>query len=298
MSKVAIVTDSNCGMTQDEAKYLGVYMLPMAFLINGRLYREELDITQREFYELLKDPGIQLSTSQPSPAEVMELWDKALEDHDSVVYIPLSSGLSNACQTGKILAQDYDGKVEVVDNQRISVTMRQSVEDALYLIRKGYDAAEIRRILEEEKANSSIYIMVDTLDYLKRGGRITPAAAVIGDILRIKPVLQIQGDKLDAYAKSRGLKQGKKTMIHAIQKDLEGRFRWFVEKGEASIRYSYSEGINPREVEAWINELMDAFPGYEIKGDPLSLVIGCHIGPGSLAVTVSRQLGPSPEGIL
>ena len=290
MSKVAIVTDSNCGLTPDEAKWLGVYLLPMSFLINGELYREGIDITQSEFYDMLKDPRLQLSTSQPSPAEVMELWDEALKENDSLVYIPLSSGLSNSCQTARVLAEDYDGKVEVVDNQRISVTMKQSVKDALTLIEKGYDAAQIRQTLEEEKGNSSIYIMVDTLDYLKRGGRITPAAALIGDILRIKPILQIQGDKLDAYAKSRGTRQGKKTMIHAIQKDMEGRFKWFVDRGEAVIRYAFSEGINPREVEAWDEELRDAFPEYEISGDPLSLVIGCHIGPGSLAVTVSRKL--------
>uniref|UniRef100_I5AQW3 EDD domain protein, DegV family n=1 Tax=Eubacterium cellulosolvens (strain ATCC 43171 / JCM 9499 / 6) TaxID=633697 RepID=I5AQW3_EUBC6 len=290
MRKVAVVTDSNCGITQDQAKELGVYVLPMAFLMNDKLLREDIDITQKEFFEMLEDPELNVSTSQPAPAEVTELWDKVLEENDELVYIPLSSGLSNSYQTAKLLAEDYDGRVEVINNQRISVTMRQSVEDALYLSYNGWSAAQIREKLEEEKFNSSIYIMVDTLKFLKKGGRVTPAAALIGSVLHIKPVLQIQGEKLDAFAKCRGTRQAKKTMIDAIRKDMEGRFKDFTDKGEAVIRYAYSEGDAPEDVKEWEEELKEAFPGYEITGDPLSLVVGCHIGPGSLAVTVSHKV--------
>lgn len=290
MGTVAVVTDSNCGLTAARAKQMGVYLLPMSFLINGKMYREGIDITQKDFFEMLRDPNLEMSTSQPSPAEVTELWDKALETHDALVYIPLSSGLSNSCQTALVLAEEYDGRVEVVNNQRISVTMRQSVEDALLLASAGWTAKQIREKLEEERFNSSIYIMVDTLKYLKKGGRVTPAAALIGSVLHIKPVLQIQGDVLDSYAKARGAKQAKKIMIDAIKKDMDGRFRWFVEKGEAVINYSYSEGDDPAEVKSWVQELQAAFPGYDIVGEPLSLVIGCHIGPGSLAVTVSHRV--------
>jgi DegV family protein with EDD domain len=290
MRKVAVVTDSNCGITHDQAKELGVYVLPMAFLMNDKLLREDIDITQKEFFEMLEDPELNVSTSQPAPAEVTELWDKVLEENDELVYIPLSSGLSNSYQTAKLLAEDYDGRVEVINNQRISVTMRQSVEDALYLSYNGWSAAQIREKLEEEKFNSSIYIMVDTLKFLKKGGRVTPAAALIGSVLHIKPVLQIQGEKLDAFAKCRGTRQAKKTMIDAIRKDMEGRFKDFTDKGEAVIRYAYSEGDAPEDVKECEAELKEAFPGYEITGDPLSLVVGCHIGPGSLAVTVSHKV--------
>lgn len=290
MASVAIATDSNCGLTPDEAEKLGIYMLPMSFFINGKVVREGKDITQKEFFEKLQDRNTDVSTSQPAPAEVTDLWDEALKDHDSVVYIPMSSGLSNSCQTAKMLAQDYDGKVEVVDNGRISVTMLQSIYDAQVLIRAGRTAAEVREKLEEEAHNSSIFIMVDTLRYLKKGGRVTPAAAAIGTVLHIKPVLTIQGAKLDAFAKARGTRQAKKIMIDAIRDDMNGRFKWFVDKGEAVINYSWSGGDDPEEVKEWHKELEEAFPGYEITGQPLSLVIGCHIGPGSLACTVSRKV--------
>ncbi|MCC6095382.1 MAG: DegV family protein [Eubacterium sp.] len=290
MAKVAIVTDSNSGITQSMAKELGVYVLPMSFLINGKVVREDIDITQKEFFQELEDPSVSVSTSQPAPAEVTDLWDKVLREYDEIVYIPLSSGLSNSYQTARLLAENYDSRVQVVNNQRISVTMRQSVEDAQTLAAAGWNAQQIREKLEEDKFNSSIYIMVDTLKYLKKGGRITPAAALIGSVLHIKPVLQIQGEKLDAYAKARGTRQAKKIMLDAIRKDMDGRFKDFVDKGEYTIRYSYSEGDDPAEVEQWVNEIKDAFPGASISGDPLSLVIGCHIGPGSLAITVSHKI--------
>lgn len=290
MSKVAIVTDSNSGITQKMAKELGVYVLPMSFLINGKVVREDIDITQAEFFKELEDPNVSVSTSQPAPAEVTDLWDRVLRENDEIVYIPLSSGLSNSYQTARLLAENYDGKVQVVNNQRISVTMRQSVEDAQTLRDAGWNAEQIREKLEEDKFNSSIYIMVDTLKYLKRGGRITAAAALIGSVLHIKPVLQIQGEKLDAYAKARGTKQAKKIMLDAVRKDMTGRFKDFVDKGEYTIRYSYSEGDDPEEVKEWVDEIKAAFPNDEIKGDPLSLVIGCHIGPGSLAITINHKI--------
>lgn len=290
MSKVAIVTDSNSGITQEMARKLGVYVLPMSFLINGKVVREDIDITQSEFFKELENPNVSVSTSQPAPAEVTDLWDRVLREYDELVYIPLSSGLSNSYQTARLLAENYDGRVQVVNNQRISVTLRQSVEDAQTLIDAGWNAEQIREKLEEDKFNSSIYIMVDTLKYLKKGGRITPAAALIGSVLHIKPVLQIQGEKLDAFAKARGAKQAKKIMLDAIRKDMDGRFHDFVEKGDYTIRYSYSEGDDPREVEQWVREIREAFPGADISGDPLSLVIGCHIGPGSLAITVNHKV--------
>ncbi len=290
MASVAIVTDSNCGLTPEQAGRMGVYMLPMTFLINGEIKRENIDITQQEFFEKLADDNTTVSTSQPSPADVTELWDHVLENNDSLVYIPMSSGLSNSYQTALLLAEEYDGKVEVVNNQRISVTQRLSLEDSIVMIEQGFTAKEIREKLEKERFNSSIFIMVDTLKYLKKGGRVTPAAALIGSVLHIKPVLTIQGEKLDAFAKARGAKQGKKTMIDAIRKEMEGRFKWFVDRGEAVINYSYSDGDSPEEVAEWVKELEDAFPGYEIRGEKLSLVIGCHIGPRSFACTISRKV--------
>lgn len=223
MGKIAIVTDSNSGIVQAEAKELGIYVIPMPFMIDGKDYLEEINLTQEEFYQKLTE-GADISTSMPSPGSVTDLWDELLKEYDEIVYIPMSSGLSSSCQTAIMLADDYDGKVVVVNNQRISVTMRQSVLDAMELAEAGKSAAEIQTILEEQKMESSIYIMLNTLTYLKRGGRITPAAAALGTLLKIKPVLQIQGDKLDAFAKARTVKQGKNIMIEAMKKDFRERF--------------------------------------------------------------------------
>lgn len=223
MGKIAIVTDSNSGIVQAEAKELGIYVIPMPFMIDGKDYLEEINLTQEEFYQKLTE-GAEISTSMPSPGSVTDLWDELLKEYDEIVYIPMSSGLSSSCQTAIMLADDYDGKVVVVNNQRISVTMRQSVLDAMELAEAGKSAAEIQTILEEQKMESSIYIMLNTLTYLKRGGRITPAAAALGTLLKIKPVLQIQGDKLDAFAKARTVKQGKNIMIEAMKKDFRERF--------------------------------------------------------------------------
>ncbi len=223
MGNVAIVTDSNSGISQAEAKELGIYVIPMPFLVDGKLYFEDVDMNKEQFYHFLENDA-DLSTSQPSPGDVMDLWDKLLKEYDEIVHIPMSSGLSASCSTAMGLARDYDGKVQVVDNQRISVTMQQSVMDAKHLVAAGKSAAQIKEILEKEALESSIYLMVDTLKYLKKGGRITPAAALLGSALNLKPILQIQGDKLDAYKKVRGVKAAKKNMLEAMKKDVEDRF--------------------------------------------------------------------------
>ena len=226
MSKVAILTDSNSGITQQQAAQLGIYVIPMPFFIDGEQYFEGINLSQEEFYEKLKTDA-DISTSQPSVGELQDKWDELLKEYDEIVFIPMSSGLSGTCQTATMLAEDYDGKVCVVNNQRISVTMRQSVLDALLLANQGKTAAQIKAILEEHKMESSIYITLETLKYLKKGGRITPAAAAIGTVLNLKPVLQIQGEKLDAFSKTRGKASAKKIMLKAMQDDLDGRFSEF-----------------------------------------------------------------------
>ena len=223
MGRVAVLTDSNSGITQIEAKELGVSVIPMPFFINGQMYLEDINLTQEEFYKHLVEDS-EISTSMPSPGECIDAWEKLLKEYDEIVFIPMSSGLSSFCQTATMLAEDYDGRIQVVNNQRISVTMRQSVLDAKQYVAQGRSAAEIKQLLEESKMESSIYITLDTLKYLKKGGRITPAAAAIGTILKLNPVLQIQGEKLDAFAKCRGKQAAKKTMISAIKHDLETRF--------------------------------------------------------------------------
>ena len=212
MEKIAVVTDSNSGMTQEQAKDYGIYVLPMPFFIDGDTYFEDIDLTQEQFYRKLEGQA-DISTSMPSVGAVTDLWDRLLEEYDAIVHIPMSSGLSSSCETAMMLAQDYDGKVQVVNNQRISVTQKQSALDALELARRGKSAAEIKDYLEKTKFDSSIYIMVDTLYYLKKGGRITPAAAALGTLLKLKPVLQIQGEKLDAFAKARTVKQAKNIIV-------------------------------------------------------------------------------------
>lgn len=285
MSKVAVLTDSNSGITQVDAKELGVYVIPMPFFINNETYYEDIDLTQEQFYEKLVD-GVDISTSMPMVGSVTDTWDKLLQEYDEIVYVPMSSGLSSSCATAMMLAQDYDGKVQVVDNQRISVTMKLSVLDAMKMTEDGLSAAEIKRILEEQKFNSSIYIMVDTLKYLKKGGRITPAAAALGTLLRLKPVLQIQGEKLDAFAKARTVKQAKRIMLDAIHKDIETRMGGEVNMDNLHIAAAYTPGEG---VEQWLEEIRREFPDKEIVGDPLSLSISCHIGPGALAITVTKK---------
>ena len=287
MGKIAIVTDSNSGITQDQAKKMGVHVIPMPFYINETLYLEGVTLTQEEFYERLKNDE-PISTSQPSPAEVCGLWDMLLKDNDEIVHIPMSSGLSNSCETAMGLARDYDGKVQVVDNQRISVTQYQSVADALALREAGKSAAEIKEVLEAEKLESSIYITLETLKYLKKGGRITPAAAAIGTVLNLKPVLQIQGEKLDAYAKVRGKKQAKRAMLKAAQEDMQERFAEYKKEGLMCIEGAYTG--NPEEAEEFKKEIEAAFPGHEVRMAPLSLSVACHIGHGALAVACTKKV--------
>ena len=287
MSKVAIITDSNSGITQTNAKELGVFVLPMPFMINGQTFFEDIDLNQAEFYEKLAT-GADISTSQPSPEAVMNLWDEVLKEYDEIVHIPMSSGLSGSCQSAMMLAQDYEGRVQVVNNQRISVTQRQSCLDAKLLAAKGMNAKEIKDFLEADKFNSSIYIMLDTLYYLKKGGRITPAAAAIGTLLKLKPVLQIQGEKLDAFAKARTTNQGKTIMINAIKADIENRFGGDTEDKHIWMQIAHTN--NEEAALAFKEEILEVFPGYDIHIDPLSLSVACHIGPGSLAFACCRKI--------
>lgn len=287
MGKIAIVTDSNSGITQEQAKEMGVHVIPMPFYINETMYLEGVTLSQEEFYERLKNDE-PISTSQPSPAEVCGLWDMLLKENDEIVHIPMSSGLSNSCETAMGLARDYDGKVQVVDNQRISVTQYQSVVDALALRDAGKSAVEIKEVLEAEKLESSIYIALETLKYLKKGGRITPAAAAIGTVLNLKPVLQIQGEKLDAYAKVRGKKQAKRAMLKAAQEDMQERFAAYEEEGLMCIESAYTG--NPEEAEEFKKEIEAAFPGHEVRMAPLALSIACHIGHGALAIGCTKKV--------
>lgn len=289
MTKTVIVTDSNSGITQAEAEKLGISVLPMPFLINGEEFFEDVNLTQEAFYEKLRDDNAQISTSQPSIASVTELWDKLLETYDEVVHIPMSSGLSESCHTAEGLAKNYNGRVHVVDNQRISITQKQSVYDALKLIKQGKSGAQIKEQLLATKLDSSIYISLDTLKYLKKGGRLTPAAALIGTILRIKPVLQIQGQKLDAFKKVHTLKQAKETIVNALRNDLNTRFKELAERGEMSLMVAHT--ANDAEAEIFRNELRETFPNLPCSFcDPLSLSVSCHIGPGALAAACTRVL--------
>ena len=291
MSKVAIVTDSNSGITQAKGKELGIYVQPMPFFIDGKIYYEDITLTQEQFYEKLGADS-DISTSQPSPGSVMELWEKLLKEYDQIVCIPMSSGLSSTCFTAMSIAEEYKGRVQVVNNQRISVTLEQSVYDAMHLRDQGMDAREIKEVLEREKMLSSIYITVDTLKYLKKGGRITPAAAAIGTVLNLKPVLQIQGEKLDAYAKARTVKQAKSVMLTAIQKELETRLH----DGECRrCHLAIAHTNNEEAALEFKKEVAERYPYADVIMAPLSLSIACHIGPGSLAVTATRKMDEEYE---
>ena len=287
MKKTAIVTYSNAGILPEEAAEKGIFLLPMSFMIDGKEYLENVDLTEKVFYQMMREDR-SISTSQPTPGSVLALWDKVLEEYDELVHIPMSSGLSASCNSAIMLAKDYEGRVQVVDNHRISPSQKSAVYDAIALVKRGKSAVQIRGILEEDGENSSIYIMLDTLHYLKKGGRITPAAAAIGTLLRLKPVLQIQGALLDAFAKARTVNHAKTVMINAVRSDMEKRFG----------------GIDPENISLWIAhtdnieqamqfkaEVEAAFPGFEVEAvDPLSLVVSCHIGPGSLALICCKRL--------
>lgn len=286
MSKVAIVSDSNSGITQLQAEELGITILPMPFFVGDKTLYEDIDLTQKEFYQMLSE-NAKISTSMPLVGNVTDTWDALLKEYDEIVHIPMSSGLSGSCETALMLAQDYEGKVQVVNNQRISVTQRQSVLDAMALAEQGRSAVEIKEILERDKFESSIYIMVDTLYYLKKGGRITPAAAALGTLLKLKPVLQIQGEKLDAFAKARTVKQAKNLMIEAMKHDFAERFH-DPEGKSMHLEMAYTYDLDA--AEAFRQEVQEAFPGLEIHMDLLSLSVSCHIGPGALAVACSKKI--------
>lgn len=284
--KIAVVTDSNSGITQAQGKELGITVLPMPFMIDGNEFFEDISLTQQEFYGKMEE-DMDISTSQPSPESIVELWEALLEEYDGIVHIPMSSGLSGSCQTALMLAEEFDGRVQVVNNHRISVTQRQSALDALEMAGKGMDAVQIKEVLERTGSESTIYITVDTLKYLKKGGRITPAAAALGTLLRLKPVLTIQGEKLDAFAKARTMKQAKSMMISAIQHDLETR--WDDKEGKKThLEIAHT---NCEEAALQLQEeLLELFPDTDIHIDPLSLSVACHIGPGALAIAAVKKL--------
>ena len=291
--KIAVVTDSNSGITQIQAKEMGITVLPMPFMIDGETYYEDITLTQEQFYQKLKDNS-DISTSQPTPDSIMKMWDELLKEYDQIVHIPMSSGLSGSCSTAMMLAgeDEYEGKVFVVDNRRISVTQYQSVKDAQMLAAMGMDGAQIRKRLEETAADSVIFITVDTLKYLKKGGRITPAAAALGTLLRIKPVLIILGEKLDSFAKARTMKQAKTMMMNAIQKELDERLH---DSGCKDCHLAIAHTDNEEAALEFQKEVKERFPDADVYMAPLSLSIACHIGPGSLAVTATRKMEEEHE---
>lgn len=286
--KVAIMTDDNSGMTREEAAGLGIFIMPMPFFINGELTYQSETFTRKDFYNKLAE-GADVSTSQPSPGDVMDMWNDILsKGYDEIVYIPMSSGLSASCESAKIFSEEYDGKVHVVDNHRISVTMEESVINAIEYAKEGLSAAEIKERLEKEAYDATIFITVEDLNYLKKGGRVTAAAAAIGTILNLKPVLTIQGEKLDAYAKERGMKKARHTMIEAMQKEVQTRFKELYDNDNFKMSIAYSD-VDDETLQGWVDEVKEAFPDKELLIRPLSLSIGCHIGPGALAIAGCRK---------
>lgn len=287
MTKVAIVADSNSGITQVEATRLGIYCIPMPFYIDDKVYFEDVTLSQEEFYKKLAIDS-DIKTSQPSPADVTYLWDKLLEKYDEIVHIPMSSGLSSTCATATMLAEDYNGKVQVVDNQRISITLHRSIEEAIMLVKAGKGAKEIKEILEKTALDCDIYITLDTLKYLKKGGRLTPSAAAIGTVLNLKPVLRIKGEKLDSFAKTRGWKAAKKTMIQTVKDVIANDFAEC--NGPEDLYLDGAYTCSAEEAMEWKAEIEEAFPGYEMRMEPLSLSVSCHIGPGAKAISVIKKL--------
>ena len=284
--KTAVMTDTNSGITKDIAKELGIYVIPMPVIIDEETYYENDTITEEEFFCALSGDR-HIITSQPSPGDVMDLWDQILnEGYDELVYIPMSSGLSNSCAAALGYSQEYDGKVEVIDNHRISVTMYQSVLHARDLALQGASAKEIKTALEDDAYNSSIYLAVNTLEYLKKGGRITPAAALIGSVLSIKPILTIQGEKLDSYAKTRGsMKKAEEKMLSAVQSDIEKRF---ASLDQAKLHIGAAgAGLTIEQQEEWVNLLRSKFPGADVFYSPLSASISVHTGPGAVGIGIS-----------
>ncbi len=288
MSEIAIMTDSNCGIMPEEGEKRGIHVLPMPVIIDGHAYCEGVDLTLEEFHDR-QSSGANITTSQPSPGDVTAMWDTLLQSHSEVVFIPMSSGLSNTCQTAAMLAEDdaYAGRVFVVDNHRISVTQAQSVFDALTLADNGKSAREIKELLEKEALDASIYIAVDTLEYLKKGGRITAAAAAVGTVLKLKPVLTIQGDKLDSFAKTRGMKSAFRLMVDAVKNDIASRFSHLHEQGVLKVGIA-NTAMEPEKLEHFKDEMRKAFPELDLIYLPLTMSIGTHTGPGAIGIGVFR----------
>lgn len=285
MSKVKIITDSNSGILQSEAEQLGIFVIPMPFTINDEEYLEEISISQEKFYEFLAQ-DVDVTTSQPSQFYLEEIWNDLLKDNDELLYIPMSSGLSATCSNAKRYAEAFGGKVHVVDNQRISVTQKQSVFEAIELAKQGKSASEIKEYLEETKSKSSIYIMVDTMKYLKKGGRVSPAAAALGAMLKLKPILYTRGDKFEKYAVVMTLAQAKKKMIAQIKKELETEFKAEYEAGKMILYIAHTQ--NEKEALKFKDEVLRDIANVEVRFvDPLSLSVSCHIGPGALALTTA-----------
>ena len=283
MEKIGIITDTNSGMTVQEARDCGVALMPMPFTVNGREYVENVNMGYEEFFERLAG-GASVATSQPSPEEVTACWEKALETCDRLIYIPMSSALSSSCQSAALFAEDYGGRVIVVDNHRISITQKQSVYDAVRWRDAGLDADQIARNLMDTAMDASIYLTVDDLKYLKRGGRITPSVAAVAMVLNIKPVLQIQGGKLDTYRKVRGLHAAQHTMVEAVRRDLETRFA----DTPVLLRTAYTGDADVGRV--WNTQVQQQFPQFHVTGDPLPISIACHVGPGVLAMGLMRKV--------
>ncbi len=285
--KIAVVTDSNAGiLREEEEKFSNLHIIPMPFMIDDEEYFEGVNLSQTDFYQKLAE-GAEVSTSQPSIGVVLELWEKLLKEYDAIVHIAMSSGLSKSCETAMNFARDFEGRVQVIDNRRVSVTHKQSVFDALNLAKEGRTAREIKEMLEDSASDSTIYIMVSTLKYLKKGGRITPTAAAIGTLLNIKPVLTIQGGKLDSHCKVMNEKVAKLKMIDAVKKDIQTRFAPLVEKGQMNMYVAHTNC--PEKAEAFAEQLREEFPNIPLSFiDPLALSIACHIGSGSIAVAMAR----------
>lgn len=279
--KIAILTDTNSGIMSEEAEQLGIHVMPMPFFIDGELYFEGVNLTQEEFFKM-QESDAEISTSMPSPADVMDKWDELLKEHERVLYLPMSSGLSSSCSTAASLAADYDGRVLVVDNKRISLPLREAIYNAKELIAKGHSAEEIKEILEADAHNAKVFLMVSTLKYLKKGGRVTPAAALIGTALNIKPVLLIDGGKLDAFAKVRGMKQAEQKMIEAVKAEIAEH------ESEYLIRVAYSG--DQEQGQQWLEKVKAAFPEHEVYCDPLGLSVCCHTGPGAYGITFIKKL--------
>lgn len=281
--KVAIVSDTNCGITLDEAKEIGIYLVTMPFFVDGEEYFEYKTMNHDMFFEKLRADA-EVSTSMPSPADLLDMWEQLLKEYDEILYLPMSSGLSGSCHAAMGFAEDFDGKVQVVDNKRISVIMKQSVLEAKYMADKGMTADEIKEYLEKDALNAAVYVAVDTLEYLKKSGRVTPAAAAIGSVLNIKPVLQIQGGKLDAYKKVRGMNQATKAMFEGIKAEMETRFAG----KDIVIRAAYSGDDTVKD--SWANAIKEEFPDMEIVMDKLPISICCHTGEGAMGIGITEKM--------